>query len=339
LAKGGTGGQSVISSGSGIVGSGGAGSSAGSVGDVVYAGGSGLAGQASPINTGGGGGGSAGTGTAGTSATSYLGSTAVTGGGAGGNGKDSGNGDGLPGSSPGGGGGGARGSSVGSQCRGGTGADGQVVLTVQSLAKATQSITFILDPATATAGTTRILSATATSPLPVTFASSNPAVATVSGSTLTIIAAGSATITATQAGDSQYEAAAPVEQTLTVTSAASGFSTWNGNSSTMTPELLSKYAIGGASNSTATSEQPTTSLTPSLFSLTAVVRTDDPKLTITPRAANSLVGAWDYPVATAGAAQSVNQANVPVGCERKVFTLDRSTNTKVFIRLETGYTP
>jgi hypothetical protein len=214
-----------------------------------------------------------------------------------------------------------------------------VVLTVQAVAKATQSINFVLEPGTATAGTTRILSATATSSLPVTFASSNPAVATVSGSTLTIIAAGSATITATQVGDSQYEAAAPVEQTLTVTSAASGFSTWNGNSSTMTPELLSKYAIGGASNSTATSEQPTTSLTPSLFSMTAVVRTDDPKLTITPRATTSLVGAWDYPVATTGAAQSVSQADVPVGCERKVFTLDRSTNTKVFIRLETGYTP
>jgi hypothetical protein len=339
LAKGGAGGQSVISSGSGIVGTGGSGSSAGSVGDVVYAGGSGLAGQASPINAGGGGGGSAGASSAGTNAASYLGATAVTGGGAGGNGKDSGNGDGSPGGSPGGGGGGARGSSVGSQSVGGTGGNGRVVLTVQAVAKATQSINFVLEPSTATAGTTRILSATATSLLPVTFTSSNPAVATVSGSTLTIIAAGSATITATQAGDSRYDAAVPVEQVLTVTSAASGFSTWNGNSSTMTPELLSKYAIGGAVNSSATGEQPFVSLAASTFSLTAVVRTDDPKLTITPRATTSLGGVWDYPVATTGAAQSVSQANVPVGCERKVFTLDRSTNTKIFIRLETGYTP
>jgi hypothetical protein len=107
----------------------------------------------------------------------------------------------------------------------------------------------------------------------------------------------------------------------------------------MTPELLLKYAIGGASNSTATSEQPFVSIGVSTFSLTAVVRTDDPKVTITPRATTSLGGAWDYPVATTGAAESVNQANVPVGCERKVFTLDTSTNTKVFIRLETGYTP
>lgn len=340
LAKGGAGGKSVISSGSGIVGSGGAGSSAGSVGDVVYAGGSGLVGQGSPINTGGGGGGSAGTTGAGTNATSYQGATAVIGGGAGGNGKDSsGNGDGSPGSSPGGGGGGARGSSVGSQGKGGAGGDGRVVLTVQAVAKATQSINFVLEPGTATAGTTRILSATATSSLPVTFTTSNPAVATVSGSTLTIIAAGTTTITAAQAGDSQYDAAPPVEQALTVTSAASGFTTWSGGNSTMTPELLSKYAIGGASNSTATSQQPFVSLAASTFSLTAVVRTDDPKVTITPRATTSLGGAWDYPVATTGAAESVDQANVPVGCERKVFTLDRSTNSKVFIRLEAGHTP
>lgn len=210
---------------------------------------------------------------------------------------------------------------------------------MQAVAKATQSINFVLEPGTATAGTTRILSATATSSLPVTFTTSNPAVATVSGSTLTIIAAGTTTITAAQAGDSQYDAAPPVEQALTVTSAASGFTTWSGGNSTMTPELLSKYAIGGASNSTATSQQPFVSLAASTFSLTAVVRTDDPKVTITPRATTSLGGAWDYPVATTGAAESVDQANVPVGCERKVFTLDRSTNSKVFIRLEAGHTP
>jgi len=73
--------------------------------------------------------------------------------------------------------------------------------------------------------------------------------------------------------------------------------------------------------------------------LTAVVRTDDPKLTVTPKATTSLGSTWSYPVTTTGALQNVSQANVPVGCERKVFTLDRSNNTKVFIKLETGYTP
>lgn len=208
-----------------------------------------------------------------------------------------------------------------------------------TVAKASQSISFVLDPASGAAGTTRTLSAYATSLLPVVYESSNPSVASVSGSTLDLLAAGQVTITATQAGNENYAAAPSVPQTLTVNSAVSGFTTWNGGSASMTPELLLKYAIGGATNSTAPSEQPTTSLTSTLFSLTAVVRTDDPKLTITPKATTSLGRTWNYPVTTTGALQSVNQANVPVGCERKVFTLDRSTNTKVFIKLETGYIP
>jgi hypothetical protein len=137
LAKGGAGGQSVISSGSSILGSGGIGSTSNCVGDIFYTGGNGCAGQGSPTNTGGGGGGSAGNTSSGLSATSYLGATAVNTGGSGGNGKDStGNGNGSQGGSPGGGGGGARGSSVGSQTIGGTGGSGQVVLTVASIAAA-----------------------------------------------------------------------------------------------------------------------------------------------------------------------------------------------------------
>jgi hypothetical protein len=208
-----------------------------------------------------------------------------------------------------------------------------------TVAKATQSISFVLDPASGTAGTTRTLSAFATSLLPVAYESSNPGIASVSGSTLNLLAAGTTTITASQAGNENYEAADSVAQSLTVTSAESGFTTWNAGNAAMTPDLLLKYAIGGATNSTAPSEQTTISLSPTLFSLTAVVRTNDLKLTITPKATTSLGNTWNYPVTTTGALQSVSQANVPVGCERKVFTLDRSNNTKVFIKLETGYTP
>lgn len=216
-----------------------------------------------------------------------------------------------------------------------------MVLTVKSTAKVAQAITFTLDPNTAAVGdAARTLAATSSSGLLVALGSSNPAVATITGGNiLNIVGPGTATITATQLGDDSYEAAAPVTRMLTVTAATSGFTTWNGGDSTMTSELLSKYAIGGASNSGAASEQTKVSLTPTLFSLTAVVRTDDPKLTITPKATTSLDNTWNYPVRTTGALDNVSQANVPVGCERKVFTLDRSTNTKVFIKLETGYTP
>jgi uncharacterized repeat protein (TIGR03803 family) len=52
--------------------------------------------------------------------------------------------------------------------------------------------------------------------LDLTFTSSNTSVATVSGYTVTIVGAGTATITASQAGDNRYNAAADVQQTLTV---------------------------------------------------------------------------------------------------------------------------
>ena len=60
------------------------------------------------------------------------------------------------------------------------------------------------------------LTATASSDLTVSYASSDEGVATVSGSTVTILKAGTTTITATQAGNDDFTAAPPVEQTLTV---------------------------------------------------------------------------------------------------------------------------
>jgi hypothetical protein len=155
----------------------------------------------------------------------------VDGGGAGGDGKSGGNGNGLVGSQPGGGGGGARGTSTGSQTCGGTGGAGQIILTVQAVAKASQVITFGLDPATATVGDdARTFIAFSSSGLPVTLISSNPDVATItSGNTLNIVGVGTATLTATQTGDGNYEAALPVSVILTVS-----------------PDVL-KYAFGSAS--------------------------------------------------------------------------------------------
>jgi uncharacterized repeat protein (TIGR01451 family) len=54
---------------------------------------------------------------------------------------------------------------------------------------------------------------------PVTFSSTTTAVCTVSGSTVTLIAAGICTVAANQAGDDNYNAAAEVDQSFTVSSA------------------------------------------------------------------------------------------------------------------------
>ncbi|MCA6370747.1 MAG: hypothetical protein IM631_05045, partial [Cytophagales bacterium] len=80
------------------------------------------------------------------------------------------------------------------------------------------------------------LTATASSSLSVSYASSNPAVATVSGSTVTIIGAGSTVITASQSGSANYNAATDVTQTLTV----------NKTNQTITFSALSAKTFGDA---------------------------------------------------------------------------------------------
>jgi hypothetical protein len=124
---------------------------------------------------------------------------------------------GTNGFAPGGGGAGSRNSS-GTVTAGASGGSGQIILTVQAVAKVPQTITFGLDPATATVGdAAKTLIATSSSGLPVTLTSSDLNVATItSGNTLNIVGVGTATITATQTGDGNYEAALSVSVSLTV---------------------------------------------------------------------------------------------------------------------------
>ena len=66
-----------------------------------------------------------------------------------------------------------------------------------------------------------IVTALATSGLPVIFTSRTTLVCTVSGSTVTLVAAGTCTIRASQAGDSHWNAATPVDQSFTVLASGS----------------------------------------------------------------------------------------------------------------------
>jgi hypothetical protein len=211
------------------------------------------------------------------------------------------------------------------------------------MAKVPQTITFGLDPATATVGDpARTLIATSSAAgLEVTLTSSDTRVATItSGNTLNIVGTGTTTITATQEGDGNYEAAAPVSVSLTVSApSATTFASWNGGSATMTSPLLLKYALGGASSSTGVSEATTSSLESSTFTMTAVVRTDDLKLSIIPKATTSLSDNWDYLVTATGKIDGVSQEGVGTGCERKVFTVSRASNSKIFMKIEVRYTP
>ncbi|MCT4636710.1 MAG: FG-GAP-like repeat-containing protein [Bacteroidales bacterium] len=65
------------------------------------------------------------------------------------------------------------------------------------------------------------LSATASSGLDIQYSSSDEKVATISGNTVTIVGTGITTITASQAGDNNYNAAADIQQALTIFSTSS----------------------------------------------------------------------------------------------------------------------
>jgi len=345
LAKGGAGGQSIVNTNVDTFGTGGAGTTSGSIGNLLFAGGSGA--TSTSTSFGGGGGGSAGTSSAGnapTSTTNGLGAIAVSAGGNGGNANASAasSGDGQsPTGSPGGGGGGARAAST-TQRYGGTGASGQLILTIQAIAKADQSITFgALSNKTYGDGSFT-LTATASSGLGVTYTSSLPGVASISGSTVTILKAGTTTITANQSGNDNYNAASSVAQTLTVR-AASG-TTFAGLFGTVVNPTnvgldglayLMKYALGGT-NTNDSVTLPTVSLNGSTLTMTAVVRTNDTNLTVVGQSLTDLTGTWTTisPNSQGVASTNTNGSSVPAGCQRRDFTVDGGTNKRTFLRLK-----
>ncbi len=94
-----------------------------------------------------------------------------------------------------------------------TAADVQQTLTVN---KATQVITFNALPVKVLGDLPFDLTATSTSGLPISYASSDPLIASVSGRTVTMLNAGTIVITAKQPGNINYLAADSVQQTLTV---------------------------------------------------------------------------------------------------------------------------
>ncbi|WP_298152512.1 YDG domain-containing protein [Flavobacterium sp.] len=102
----------------------------------------------------------------------------------------------------------------------GLGSDSKTL--VISIAKGTQSIVFnALAPKQTGDADFNLTATSATSGInPITYVSSDPSVATISGSTVTIVGAGTTIITASQAGNSDYFAAADVDQNLIVTTTA-----------------------------------------------------------------------------------------------------------------------
>ena len=202
------------------------------------------------------------------------------------------------------------------------------------VAKATPSITWS-NPAAITSGTP--LSGTqlnATSPVAGTF-TYNPPMGTV-------LNAGTNTLEAVFNATDENNYVSPVTNmvSLVVNAATSTpWETWNrGTNPGMTPALLNLYAVGGASSPEAKpSENLRVSMDASVLKLTAIVRTNDTNLSVTGEWGSSLGGGWTALPTNVFGLPSPDTNQVPVGCERRDFTMERGTNPKLFLRLKSVY--
>lgn len=121
--------------------------------------------------------------------------------------------------------------------------------------------------------------------------------------------------------------------TLTVRAGESTFSGWAGEGVSMTPELLMKYAIGGAASPSATGELPVVGMDGSNLTLTAVVRKDS-TLTIVGQGVANLVdyGTPASVTSLTGTSEGVSQIGVPIDCERRIFKSTLAGN-RSFLRI------
>ena len=109
-----------------------------------------------------------------------------------------------------------------------------------------QTITFNTLPSKTFGDSPFVLSASASSGLPLTYTSSDPTVASISGNTVTILKVGSATIKASQAGNDNYNPAAEVQQTLIIGKATPNI-TWSNPSEIVYGTLLGSTQLNATS--------------------------------------------------------------------------------------------
>jgi len=148
--------------------------------------------------------------------------------------------------------------------------------------------------------------------------------------------AGAGAVTGNVSLASTGSQSATVAVSGTVTASGSTFAGWSSNAP-VTSELVGKYGIGGATNSLAASEKPVSAVDSNTLSLSAIVRTNDNKLTVVGEAGGSLTN-WS----TNGVSNSVagSQADVPEGHQRRVFSVDRTNSpTRQFLRLKATLQP
>jgi hypothetical protein len=155
-------------------------------------------------------------------------------------------------------------------------------------------------------------------------------------------AAGTYTLTYTSS-DVAGNASVPASVTRTVVVAAASGSTFTGwaGAATLDATNVGKYAIGGASSPTATDGvKPTSTVSGGNLVLTAIVRVDDPKLSVFGEVVTSLAN-YGTPAATTmiDGADAADQTGVPAGHKRQTFTVPQGADSRKFLRLKATLTP
>ena len=148
---------------------------------------------------------------------------------------------------------------------------------------------------------------------------------------------GNFSVTFTPSSVANYEVVTlTVPVTVVPVSSDYTFAEWSGNQ-TLTTGLLKKFAIGGALNASTNSEEPVTSLENSTLSITAIIRTNNSKLTIGAESTTDLSTTWTSANVTSTTA-GLSQSGLPSGCERRKFSVP-STGSKQFLRLQATLAP
>ena len=99
---------------------------------------------------------------------------------------------------------------------------------------------------------------------------------------------------------------------------------------------LAEYALGGVAGSNNLGVLPQVTRSNTTLSLSALVRTNDPNLSVFPQASTSLgTNAWS----SSGFNTNTSTDGVPSGFERRTYIYDAGTNPRAFLRLSISNAP
>jgi hypothetical protein len=108
-------------------------------------------------------------------------------------------------------------------------------------------------------------------------------------------------------------------------------STWKGDGTTLTPELLSEYAIGGAASPNHSAEGMSVERESNFLAVTTLVRINDGSLIIVGEKSSSVNGPWTTDNLTS-TTSGLSQSGIPNGFERRKYLIPYVSD-RAFFRL------